>query len=62
MQRQRVTQRTEANVLRPLRDRAEQCERVGIDGELLEEGVFQCTENVKAILVGMLGQRDNIPN
>jgi hypothetical protein len=57
-----MTQGTEADVPRPLGNRAKQRERVRIDSKLLEEGMFEGTEDVESALVGMLRERNNIPD
>src|SRR5262249_23384050 len=62
VQRQRVTKRAEADLPCPLGKRAKEGERVRVDGEFLEEGMFQAREDVVATPIRVLATGDDIPD
>ena len=60
MQRQRVTQRAEANLSGPLGQGAIQGQRIGVNGELFKERMFERGENGEPVLVGMNTEGDHV--
>ena len=62
VQRERVAERAEADVARPLRHQREQLQRIGHDRELLEPGVLQAGEDVEPEPIGLDADLDVIPH
>jgi len=57
-----VAEAAEADVVRPLRERAEHAERERVDGELLEPRVLEAGEHLEAQLVGLDADLDHVPD